>query len=58
MSSDNATGADNQQERLDSYIAVHVDGEGSFMCFIRVRRTTPLCSSYASNSVVERVIPL
>ncbi len=32
-SSDNAIGADNQQERLDAYIAVHVDGEGSFMCF-------------------------
>ena len=30
MSSDNATGAVNQQERLDSYIAGFVDGEGSF----------------------------
>jgi hypothetical protein len=28
--SDNVTGADNQQERLDSYIAGYVDGEGSF----------------------------
>jgi LAGLIDADG DNA endonuclease family protein len=28
--SDNATGAANQQERLDSYIAGFVDGEGSF----------------------------
>ena len=28
--SDNMTGADNQQERLDSYIAGYVDGEGSF----------------------------
>jgi LAGLIDADG DNA endonuclease family protein len=30
MCSDNATGAVNQQERLDSYIAGYVDGEGSF----------------------------
>ena len=30
MSSDNATGAVNQQERLDAYIAGFVDGEGSF----------------------------
>jgi hypothetical protein len=29
-SSDNATGAANQQERLDAYIAGFVDGEGSF----------------------------
>src|SRR2546428_2045354 len=28
--SDNVAGADNQQERLDSYIAGYVDGEGSF----------------------------
>ncbi len=30
MSSDNPTGADNQQERLDYYLAGYVDGEGSF----------------------------
>ena len=30
MSSENAPGADNQQERLDPYIAGYVDGEGSF----------------------------
>ena len=30
MSSDNPSGADNQQERLDAYIAGFVDGEGSF----------------------------
>jgi hypothetical protein len=30
MRSDNASGADNQQERLDAYIAGYVDGEGSF----------------------------
>jgi LAGLIDADG endonuclease len=30
MSSENPTGADNQQERLDAYIAGFVDGEGSF----------------------------
>jgi hypothetical protein len=28
--SENVTGADNQQERLDGYIAGYVDGEGSF----------------------------
>jgi LAGLIDADG endonuclease len=28
--SDNVTGADNQQERLDGYISGYVDGEGSF----------------------------
>ena len=28
--SDNVSGADNQQERLDGYIAGYVDGEGSF----------------------------
>jgi hypothetical protein len=28
--SDNVSGADNQQERLDCYIAGYVDGEGSF----------------------------
>src|SRR5713101_4478989 len=30
MGSDNLTGAVNQQERLDPYIAGYVDGEGSF----------------------------
>ena len=30
MSRDNASGAVNQQERLDAYIAGYVDGEGSF----------------------------
>ena len=30
MRSDNASGAVNQQERLDAYIAGYVDGEGSF----------------------------
>src|SRR5207248_4903388 len=30
MSSENPTGAGNQQERLDPYIAGYVDGEGSF----------------------------
>src|SRR5919204_4471562 len=28
--SDNVSGADNQQERLDGYISGYVDGEGSF----------------------------
>ena len=30
MSSDNPSSADNQQERLDAYLAGFVDGEGSF----------------------------
>ena len=30
MGSDNAIGADNQQERLNDYLAGYVDGEGSF----------------------------
>jgi LAGLIDADG DNA endonuclease family protein len=30
MTSDNLVGADNQQERLDAYIAGYVDGEGTF----------------------------
>ena len=30
MSSENLTGADNQQERLDAYLAGFVDGEGTF----------------------------
>ena len=36
--SDNVSGADNQQERLDSYIAGYVDGEGSFS--VSVQRNT------------------
>jgi hypothetical protein len=36
--SDNVTGADNQQERLDGYIAGYVDGEGSFS--VSVQRNT------------------
>ena len=36
--SDNVTGADNQQERLDCYIAGFVDGEGSFS--VSVQRNT------------------
>ena len=30
MGSDNSIGADDQQERLDAYLAGFVDGEGSF----------------------------
>jgi hypothetical protein len=37
--SDNVTGADNQQERLDSYIAGYVDGEGSFSVSVQCNRT-------------------
>jgi LAGLIDADG endonuclease len=36
--SDNVSGAENQQERLDSYIAGYVDGEGSFS--VSVQRNT------------------
>jgi hypothetical protein len=38
--SENVSGADNQQERLDSYIAGYVDGEGSFS--VSVQRN-PTC---------------
>src|SRR3974377_1940989 len=38
--SDNATGAANQQERLDSYIAGFVDGEGSFHVAIQKNPST------------------
>ena len=37
--SDNVTGADNQQERLDGYIAGYVDGEGSFSVSVQHNRT-------------------
>ena len=33
------TGADNQQERLDSYISGYVDGEGSFSVSVQRNRT-------------------
>jgi hypothetical protein len=33
------TGADNQQERLDGYIAGYVDGEGSFSVSVQRNRT-------------------
>ena len=38
-SSDNVPGADNQQERLDSYIAGYVDGEGSFSISVQRNAT-------------------
>ena len=38
--SDNVTGADNQQERLDSYISGFVDGEG---CFAVCVNRNPTC---------------
>ena len=37
--SDNVTGADNQQERLDGYIAGYVDGEGSFSVSVQRNST-------------------
>jgi LAGLIDADG endonuclease len=40
--SDNVTGADNQQERLDGYIAGYVDGEGSFSVVVN---RNPTCKS-------------
>jgi LAGLIDADG DNA endonuclease family protein len=40
MSSENPTGADNQQERLDAYIAGYVDGEGSFHVAVQRNRFT------------------
>ena len=42
MSSENALGADNQQERLDAYIAGYVDGEGSFHVAIQRNPSTRL----------------
>jgi LAGLIDADG endonuclease len=40
--SDNVTGADNQQERLDGYISGYVDGEG---CFAVAVNRNPTCRS-------------
>src|SRR5947209_7539172 len=40
--SDNVAGADNQQERLDGYIAGYVDGEGSFSVVVN---RNPSCRS-------------
>jgi hypothetical protein len=40
MGSDNPCGADNQQERLDAYIAGFVDGEGSFHVAIARSKST------------------
>jgi LAGLIDADG endonuclease len=40
--SDNVLGADNQQERLDGYIAGYVDGEG---CFAVAVNRNPTCRS-------------
>ena len=40
MSSDNAAGAVNQQERLDDYLAGYVDGEGSFHVAIQRNPST------------------
>ena len=40
LSSDNPIGADNQQERLDAYLAGFVDGEGSFHVAIQRNPST------------------
>ncbi len=42
MSSENLTGADDQQERLDDYLAGYVDGEGSFHVAIQRNPSTRL----------------
>src|SRR5579864_5438444 len=42
MSSDNLIGADNQQERLDAYLAGFVDGEGSFHVAVQRNPSTRL----------------
>jgi hypothetical protein len=42
MSSDNLIGADNQQERLDAYLAGFVDGEGSFHVAVQRNPTARL----------------
>jgi LAGLIDADG DNA endonuclease family protein len=40
--SENVPGADNQQERLDGYLAGYVDGEGSFSVVVQ---RNPTCRS-------------
>jgi hypothetical protein len=42
VGSENLTGADNQQERLDAYLAGFVDGEGSFHVAIQRNPSTRL----------------
>src|SRR5579884_3392912 len=42
MCRDNASGAVNQQERLDAYIAGYVDGEGSFHVAVHRNPSTRL----------------
>jgi hypothetical protein len=42
MGSDNLTGADNQQERLDAYLAGFVDGEGCFHVAVQQNPSTRL----------------
>ena len=42
MSSENAIGADNQQERLDAYITGFIDGEGSFHVAVQRNPSTRL----------------
>jgi hypothetical protein len=42
MASDKLTGADNQQERLDAYLAGFVDGEGSFHVAVQRNPSTRL----------------
>ena len=42
MFSDNLLGADNQQERLDAYLAGFVDGEGSFHVAVQRNPSTRL----------------
>jgi hypothetical protein len=58
ISGDNATGAVNQQERLDAYIAGYVDGEGSFSVAVQRNPSTrlkwQLVPEFKVNQNVER----
>src|SRR5436853_5510781 len=53
--SDNVTGADNQQERLDSYIAGYVDGEGSFS--VSVQRNSSCRVGFRARFECGRIRP-
>ena len=52
MDSDNPIGADNQQERLDAYLAGFVDGEGTF--HVAIQRNPSTTSWMAARAGVPR----
>ncbi len=61
MASDNLTDADNQQERLDAYLAGFVDGEGCFHVAVQRNPSTRLGDQIVpelqvSQSVERRVV--